>query len=177
MSARDRHGQGLFEGFIVDFDSAAARDAYLVDEEHRRLGGLIVAAAAGGSTAFWSSIWRSAHERGLFPLQAVTGVTIAVIGAGLAGLTLARMLQGQAEVTIFEKSRGPGGRMAHRRRGAFDADHGAQYFTARSPAFRALIDQAMAVGAVAHWQVPIASLPQRDRPDRQSEPVSSAHPA
>ena len=97
-------------------------------------------------------------------------MTIAVIGAGLAGLTLARMLQGQAEVTIFEKSRGPGGRMAHRRRGAFDADHGAQYFTARSPTFRALIDQAMAVGAVAHWQVPIASLPQRDQPDRQSEP-------
>lgn len=40
--------KGYSEGFIVDFDSAAARDAYLVDEEHRRLGGLIVAAAAGG---------------------------------------------------------------------------------------------------------------------------------
>ncbi|MFP5076985.1 Dabb family protein [Rhizobium sp. YIM 134829] len=40
--------KGFAEGFIIDFDHAAARDAYLVDDEHRRLGALIVAAAAGG---------------------------------------------------------------------------------------------------------------------------------
>ena len=39
---------------------------------------------------------------------------IAIIGAGLAGLTLARALPAHAEVTLFEKSRGIGGRMATR---------------------------------------------------------------
>ncbi|MBD9652647.1 Dabb family protein [Ensifer sp. ENS09] len=40
--------KGFGEGFIVDFTDAAARDAYLEDEEHRRTGAKIVAAAEGG---------------------------------------------------------------------------------------------------------------------------------
>ncbi|MCF3639682.1 Dabb family protein [Rhizobium sp. TRM95111] len=40
--------KGYSEGFIVDFDDTLARDAYLVDEEHRRTGAKIVAAAQGG---------------------------------------------------------------------------------------------------------------------------------
>lgn len=40
--------KGYSEGFIVDFDSAVARDAYLVDEDHKKVGGMIVAAAEGG---------------------------------------------------------------------------------------------------------------------------------
>ena len=36
------------EGFVVDFADAAARDAYLADEEHRKTGAKIVAAAEGG---------------------------------------------------------------------------------------------------------------------------------
>ena len=40
--------KGFSEGFVVTFADAAARDAYLVDEEHRKVGGMIVAAAEGG---------------------------------------------------------------------------------------------------------------------------------
>lgn len=40
--------KGFSEGFIVDFDDAAARDRYLGDEEHRKTGGKIVAHAEGG---------------------------------------------------------------------------------------------------------------------------------
>lgn len=40
--------KGFGEGFIVDFADAAARDAYLEDEAHRKTGAKIVAAAEGG---------------------------------------------------------------------------------------------------------------------------------
>jgi hypothetical protein len=44
------HGmdKGFSAGFILDFDSADARDAYLGDAEHQRIGARIVAAADGG---------------------------------------------------------------------------------------------------------------------------------
>ena len=64
---------------------------------------------------------------------------IAVVGAGLAGVSAARVLSEIAEVCVFEKSRGLGGRMATRRAGDFQFDHGAQFFTARSPEFRELL--------------------------------------
>ncbi|WP_246753075.1 Dabb family protein [Sinorhizobium sp. BG8] len=40
--------KGFCDGFIVDFADSFARDAYLVDEEHRKTGAKIVAAAEGG---------------------------------------------------------------------------------------------------------------------------------
>jgi predicted NAD/FAD-dependent oxidoreductase len=46
--------------------------------------------------------------------------TIAVVGAGIAGLLLARELKARgAEVVVFEKSRGLGGRMATKRVGGW----------------------------------------------------------
>ena len=62
--------------------------------------------------------------------------TVAIIGAGLAGLSCATRLQAQGfEVHVFEKSRGPSGRMSTRNGENWSADHGAQYFTARDPLF------------------------------------------
>jgi renalase len=53
-----------------------------------------------------------------------------VIGAGVAGLAAARLLADKGlTVEIFDKGRGPGGRLATRRAGGFAFDHGAQYFT------------------------------------------------
>ena len=66
--------------------------------------------------------------------------TIAVVGAGMAGLTLARALQARGnDVVVFEKSRGFGGRLATKRVGQATFDSGAQYFTAKSDAFAALM--------------------------------------
>ncbi|MEI2299063.1 Dabb family protein [Ensifer sp. MJa1] len=48
VSPEEGMDKGFGEGFIVDFTDAAARDAYLEDEEHRKTGAKIVAAAEGG---------------------------------------------------------------------------------------------------------------------------------
>lgn len=78
---------------------------------------------------------------------------VAVVGAGMAGLTAARKLaKAGATVTVFEKSRGLGGRLATRRlAGGASADHGAQYVTAREPGFKAWVARAKAEGVCAPW--------------------------
>lgn len=78
---------------------------------------------------------------------------LAVIGAGMAGLSAARTLHDLGwEVDVFEKSRGVGGRMATRRVDeAPKYDHGAQYFTARSDLFRRYVDSWLQQGIVAAW--------------------------
>lgn len=66
---------------------------------------------------------------------------VAVIGAGLAGLVAARELRAAGlDVTVVDKGRSPGGRLATRRIGAARLDHGAQFFTVRTPAFRSRVD-------------------------------------
>jgi predicted NAD/FAD-dependent oxidoreductase len=84
--------------------------------------------------------------------------SIAIIGAGIAGITLARALTPYAQVTIFEKSRGLGGRMANRRREGFAFDHGAQYFTTRSPAFKATAEGAVSEGHAGIWPKAVHTL-------------------
>ncbi len=76
---------------------------------------------------------------------------IAIVGAGLAGLALARALADRAEVRVFDKSRGFGGRLATRRAAPFQFDHGAQFFTARSDEFQTFIAPYLEQGAVARW--------------------------
>jgi len=75
---------------------------------------------------------------------------IAVVGAGLAGLTCARRLaDAGADVTVFEKSRGPGGRCATRRSEFGPFHHGAPSFSAFSPAFQTEVARWQAAGWVA----------------------------
>lgn len=77
---------------------------------------------------------------------------IAIIGAGIAGLAAASVLREQGLVcTIFDKSRGVGGRMATRRVDNLSFDHGAQYFTAKGPRFRQLVAGWRAAGHIANW--------------------------
>ena len=61
---------------------------------------------------------------------------IAIIGAGISGLTIANKLKDIAQVTIFEKSKGIGGRMSNRRHENYSFDHGAQFFTAKTAEFK-----------------------------------------
>lgn len=77
---------------------------------------------------------------------------IAIIGAGIAGLAAARKLRDAGlACTLFDKSRGLGGRMATRRAGEWQFDHGAQYVTARGPRFRALVDEWQRTGQATEW--------------------------
>ena len=56
---------------------------------------------------------------------------VAVIGAGMAGLSCARALEAQGvAVTVFDKGRDPGGRVATRVAGAFTFDHGTPWLSA-----------------------------------------------
>jgi renalase len=69
---------------------------------------------------------------------------IAIIGAGIAGITAARtLIQAGHKVTVIDKSRGVGGRMSHRRSEFGGFDHGAQYFTVRDERFRQMMHWAL----------------------------------
>lgn len=75
---------------------------------------------------------------------------IAIIGVGMAGVTCARTLrQAGHNVTLFEKSRGVGGRMSTRSSAYGSFDHGAQYFTVRDPRFELAIGTVP--GVVKAW--------------------------
>ena len=80
---------------------------------------------------------------------------IAIIGGGLAGLTAASVLSDVANVRVFEKSRGVGGRMSTRRTETFSFDHGAQYFTVRTQAFRRFLEPLFEEGIVSRWDAQI----------------------
>lgn len=81
---------------------------------------------------------------------------VGIVGAGMAGLSCAGMLDGEGfEVVLFDKGRGPGGRMATRRMdtplGEASFDHGAQYFTVRNPDFAHTVAEWEREGHVARW--------------------------
>ena len=75
-----------------------------------------------------------------------------VVGAGVAGLTAARhLIDAGHSVLVVDKGRSVGGRLATRRIGDGTLDHGAQFFTVRGDAFRAVVDQAVDEDIVRVW--------------------------
>ena len=77
---------------------------------------------------------------------------VAIIGAGVAGLSAARLLRDAGVAcTLFDKSRGLGGRMATRRAGELQFDHGAQYFTAKGARFASVVAGWRQAGCAAEW--------------------------
>lgn len=77
---------------------------------------------------------------------------VAIIGAGMAGVTAAKILKDEGvNVTVFEKSRGVGGRMSTRRNEFGHFDHGAQYFTASEPEFQKVVDHWLKSDIAAVW--------------------------
>ncbi|MFM8294934.1 MAG: NAD(P)/FAD-dependent oxidoreductase [Microcystaceae cyanobacterium] len=83
--------------------------------------------------------------------------TVLIIGGGISGLIAATVLQRAGiHVTILDKGRGIGGRLATRRirnpaygEGIFD--YGAQFFTVSDPIFQAWIDEWQQNGVVKEW--------------------------
>jgi predicted NAD/FAD-dependent oxidoreductase len=86
--------------------------------------------------------------------------SVAIVGAGISGLMCARtLLDSGVDVTVFEKSRGVGGRMATRRTAeGLRFDHGAQYFTIRDPRFENYVQSWIQDGIVAPWEGRICTL-------------------
>lgn len=79
-------------------------------------------------------------------------MTIAILGAGVAGLSAARNLRANGvDVRLFDKSRGVSGRMSTRYADPWEFDHGAQYFTVQDANFKAEIETAIKAGACAPW--------------------------
>ncbi len=79
--------------------------------------------------------------------------SVAVIGAGVAGLTAARTLADHGlNVHVFDKGRSSGGRISTRRTGDVSFDHGAQYVTARDERFARYVDSWMQDGLVQPWK-------------------------
>ncbi len=92
---------------------------------------------------------------------------VVIIGAGMAGITAARELTREGlTVTILDKGRAVGGRMATRRIGDARFDHGAQHFSARSEAFGDAVAAWIEGGVAAIWYEG-RSITQ---PDRGREP-------
>ena len=96
-------------------------------------------------------------------ITSAQALPIAIIGAGLAGLSSAQALvQAGHQVHVFDKSRGPSGRMSTRRAedhaGPWQCDHGAQYFTARDATFRAEVARWQQAGVAALWDARLASF-------------------
>ena len=81
---------------------------------------------------------------------------ILIIGGGMAGLSAATALASTGQrIIVLDKGRGPGGRMAARRVEIAGVpvsfDHGAQYFTARDPAFSGAVAAWEQAGVAARW--------------------------
>ena len=80
--------------------------------------------------------------------------TIGIVGAGVAGLSAARLLQRTGrKVVVLDKGRAPGGRLATRvSRDGHRFDHGAQYIGAKSPGFASVLKGALSTKAIAEWE-------------------------
>ncbi|MDG5766643.1 NAD(P)-binding protein [Balneolales bacterium ANBcel1] len=87
---------------------------------------------------------------------------IGIIGAGIAGLTAGRILaKAGHEITVYEKSRGVGGRMSTRRSNADPVqvmDHGAPFLSAEGEAFRAFVSELEQKGIVREWTETFSSF-------------------
>ena len=106
----------------------------------------------------------------------------AIIGAGLAGVTLAKQLATKHDVTIFEKSHSSAGRMATRRRSAgdheFSFDHGAQYFTIKGDGFQSALRPYLDQGIVQPWLAKMVTIAgDTIKPRLSAHPIYVASPS
>ncbi len=85
--------------------------------------------------------------------------SVAIIGAGMAGITCALTLSLQLEkVEVFERCQHAGGRMASTRVGGYEFDLGAQFFTAHDEVFSGYVETWHSEGVVMPWNGWIVDL-------------------
>ena len=85
-----------------------------------------------------------------------TNLGCIIIGGGITGLITATLLQRRGlKVTVLDKGKGIGGRLATRRlnegsvEGVFD--YGAQYFSVENPQFQVWVDEWLQQGVIKEW--------------------------
>jgi renalase len=76
---------------------------------------------------------------------------IVVVGAGVSGLTAARLLSESFDVVVVDKGRKVGGRLATRRVGDATFDHGAQFITTHTPEFAEVVAGWVQAGVARPW--------------------------
>lgn len=77
---------------------------------------------------------------------------VIIVGAGLSGLIAAKQLKDAGKtVTILDKGSSVGGRLATRRIGNGIADHGAQFFTARTDEFKQQVQEWLDDDVITIW--------------------------
>ena len=92
-----------------------------------------------------------------------------IVGAGISGLLVANTLKLEGwTVTVLDKGRGVGGRMATRRLGEGTFDHGTQFFTVRSKRFADLVEGWLRAGVATEWT--------RGFADADGRPNEDGHP-
>jgi len=75
-----------------------------------------------------------------------------VLGAGLAGSTIANLLTKKYSVEVFDKARNPGGRTSNRRyKNTLSFDHGAQYFKPKLKEFDRFLKKLEKIKVVKKW--------------------------
>ena len=73
----------------------------------------------------------------------------------MAGLSVANeLVKNGHEVVVLDKGRGVGGRMSTRTIQEAKADHGAQYFSVKTPEFQELIKQLQSEKIISEWKIP-----------------------
>lgn len=78
--------------------------------------------------------------------------TVAIIGAGMAGIAAGRHLQASGwSPTLFDKSRGIGGRLATRCSDHWRFDHGCPHFLASDEGFQAFLESASVRPTLLDW--------------------------
>ena len=89
--------------------------------------------------------------------NAIADPSFIVIGGGISGLIAATLLQRQGlKVTVLDKGRGIGGRLATRRVKDSDStvgvfDYGAQYFSVKHSQFQVWVDDWLEQGIIKKW--------------------------
>ncbi|MDC1033169.1 NAD(P)-binding protein [Candidatus Pelagibacter sp.] len=75
-----------------------------------------------------------------------------VIGSGISGATIANLLRKKNVVDLFDKGRGPGGRASFKRLDKVKGfDHGTQYISPKTPAFKKFILKLIKLKVLKNW--------------------------
>ena len=99
---------------------------------------------------------------------------IAVVGAGIAGVSAARKLtEGGAKVEVFDRASRPGGRMSSREQRGLCFDFGAPYLSAHTKRSKKLIKEWEQKGWIEKWNPVSMALPSRERLDTSDWYVGS----